>query len=51
MQGKKTCIAVPSRRLAKQVFRDASRRFPEQKARIACFVSNPKKGETAIPLT
>jgi hypothetical protein len=48
-QGKKTCIAVPSRRLAKQVFRDASREFPEQRARIACLVSNPKKGETAIP--
>ena len=47
-EGKKTCIAVPSRRLAKQVMRDACHRFPELKSRIACFVSNPKKGETAI---
>jgi hypothetical protein len=47
-QSKKTCIAVPSRRLAKQVLRDACHRFPELKARIACFVSNPRKGETAI---
>ena len=47
-QSKKTCIAVPSRRLAKQVMRDACRRFPELKSRIACFVSNPRKGETAI---
>jgi RecG-like helicase len=47
-EGKKTCIAVPSRRLAKQVLRDACLRFPQLKSRIACFVSNPKKGETAI---
>src|SRR4051812_40680466 len=47
-QSKRTCIAVPSRRLAKQVMRDANRRFPKLKARIACFVSNPKKGQTAI---
>ena len=47
-QSKKTCIAVPSRRLAKQVMRDACHRFPELKSRIACFVSNPRKGETAI---
>src|SRR5215475_260556 len=47
-QGKKTCIAVPSRRLAKQVLRDACQRFLELKPRIACFVSNPRKGETAI---
>ena len=47
-QNKKTCIAVPSRRLAKQVMRDACHRFPELKSRIACFVSNPRKGETAI---
>ena len=47
-QSKKTCIAVPSRRLAKQVMRDAYHRFPELKSRIACFVSNPRKGETAI---
>ena len=46
-QGKNTCIAVPSRRLAKQVMRDACHRFPELKSRIACFVSNPRKGETA----
>src|ERR1700730_18774206 len=47
-QSKKTCIAVPSRRLAKQVKRDACKRFPELRSRIACFVSNPRKGETAI---
>jgi hypothetical protein len=47
-QGKKTSIAVPSRRLARQVKRDARRRFPQLKAHIACFVSDPKKGETAI---
>ena len=48
IQSKKTCIAVPSRRLAKQVMRDAYQRFPGLKSRIACFVSNPRKGETAI---
>jgi len=46
--GKKTCIAVPSRRLAKQVMRDACHRFPQLRSRIVCFVSNPKKGEAAI---
>ena len=47
-ENRKTCIAVPSRRLAKQVKRDAEYWFPDQTARIACFVSNPRRGETAI---
>ena len=42
-QNQKTCIAVPSRRLAKQVMRDAEYWFPDLTARIACFVSNPRK--------
>ena len=47
-ENRKTCIAVPSRKLAKQVQRHAHRDFPELKSRITCFISNPKRGETAI---
>jgi hypothetical protein len=47
-ENRKTCIAVPSRKLAKQVQRHALHDFPELKARITCFVSNPQRGETAI---
>ena len=47
-QNRKTCIAVPSRKLAHQVMRDAQRRFPELKRHIVCFVSSPRKGQTAI---
>jgi hypothetical protein len=47
-EGIMTCIAVPSRRLARQVQHDAERRFPELKPRIACFVSNPQRGQPTI---
>jgi hypothetical protein len=47
-QHRQTCIAVPSRKLAKQVQRDALERFPELRDKVACFVSNPRKGETSI---
>ena len=45
-QNKKTCIAVPSRRLAKQVMRDAYHRFPELKSRIASLLSGSQSPDS-----
>jgi replicative superfamily II helicase len=47
-ENRKTCISVPSRKLAKQVQRNAHHDYPQLTTRIACFVSNPRKGEPAI---
>ena len=47
-KGRMTCVAVPSRRLARQVQHDAERQFPELKPRSACFVSNPQRGQPTI---
>ena len=43
-QSKKTCIAVPSRRLAKQVKRDACKRFPELTITHRLLRQQPQEG-------